>query len=93
MVLPPLLGDVFVTVPQVLRDKLCEPLTDKVPIVDGARGTVVTVTEFDAALAADVPIALEAVTVAVVTAALLNPVIVIGEVALVAVSVTAAKLS
>jgi hypothetical protein len=84
---------VFVTVPQVLRDKLAEPLIDKVPIVAGARGTVVTVTLFDAALAADVPIALEAVTVAVVTAALLNPVIVIGEVALVAVSVTAAKLS
>jgi hypothetical protein len=77
----------------VLRDRLPDPLRDNVPIVEGARGTVVTVTEFDAALAAEVPIALEAVTVAVVDAVLLNPVIVRGEEEPVAVRVTAAKLS
>jgi hypothetical protein len=76
---------VFVTEPQVLRDKLPAPLTDNVPIVDGAKGTVVTVTEFDAALAAEVPIALEAVTVIVVTTPVPNPVIVKGEEAPVAV--------
>jgi hypothetical protein len=53
----------------------------------------VAVTEFDAALAEDAPIALEATTVAVVDAELLKPVILIGEEVPVAVLVTAAKLS
>jgi hypothetical protein len=84
---------VFVTEPQVLRDKLADPLADKVPIVAGACGTVVTVTEFDAELTPEVPIALEAVTVTVAAEVLLNPVIVSGEAEPVAVRVTAAKLS
>jgi hypothetical protein len=76
----------------VLRDKLPAPLTDKVPIVAGARGTVVTVTEFDAALAAEVPISLEAVTVIVVTTPVPKPVIVKGEDEPVAVCITPCTL-